>query len=234
MRSAAAMEASRKKIEEAGGRASVQTVDVRDTQALQDLIAEVTHQTGRLDVMVNNAGLSYPSKITEAEPDEWREMFDVNVIALLAGCQAAVRAMRETESEGHIVNVSSVAALRRDSGVYGATKHAVNAICATLRNELEDDSIRVVNVMPGAIATNFARNFDPEFLAGIGKMVGVELDLQKGEKLPDEVLDQVQPKLQQLLGSPDDVADAVLFAVTAPIQVNIAEVVVRPPKQMDF
>jgi NADP-dependent 3-hydroxy acid dehydrogenase YdfG len=92
----------------------------------------------------------------------------------------------------------------------------------------------MVNVMPGAIATNFARNFDPEFLAGIGKMVGVELDLQKGEKIPDEVLDQLQPKLQQLLGSPEDVADAVLFAVTAPIQVNIAEVVVRPPKQMAF
>jgi len=233
-RSAAAMEASRKKIEEAGGRASVQTVDVRDTQALQDLIAEVTHQTGRLDVMVNNAGLSYPSKITEAEPDEWREMFDVNVIALLAGCQAAVRAMRETESEGHIVNVSSVAALRRDSGVYGATKHAVNAICATLRNELEDDSIRVVNVMPGAIATNFARNFDPEFLKGFAKMAGVETEVRKGEKLPDEVLEKLQPMLAQLLGDPADIADAVLYAVTQPIRVNVEQIVVRPAKQLDL
>jgi len=233
-RSQGPMDELAKRIGEAGGTAHAAVLDVRDAAQVQELVARAVRETGRLDVMVNNAGLSYPGAIAEQEPEEWREMLEVNVFALLVGCQAAIRAMRECKAPGHIVNISSVAALNRESGVYGATKHAVNCITNSLRKELEDDPIRMVNVMPGAIATNFARNFDPEFLAGIGKMVGVELDLQKGEKIPDEVLDQVQPKLQQLLGSPDDVADAVLFAVTAPIQVNISEVVVRPAKQMEF
>jgi NAD(P)-dependent dehydrogenase (short-subunit alcohol dehydrogenase family) len=111
-------------------------------------------------------------------------MLETNVLGLLVGCQAAVRAMRACKAEGHVVNISSIAAQRSDSGVYGATKHAVNAISATLRGELEEDSIRVVNVMPGAIATNFARNFDPAFLEGFVKMSGVDVEIKPGEKLP--------------------------------------------------
>ncbi len=233
-RSAAPMEASQKVIEEAGGRASVQAMDVRDTARLQELVAEVADGTGRLDIMVNNAGLSYPSKITEADPEEWQEMFDVNVIALLAGCQAAVKAMRETESDGHIVNVSSVAALRSNSGVYGSTKHAVNAISSTLREELEEDSIRVCTVMPGAIATNFARNFAPEFLQGFTKMTGIDVEVKQGEKLPDEVFEKLQNQLSQMLCDPTDVAESVYYAVTQPIQVNVEQIVVRPPKQMNL
>jgi NADP-dependent 3-hydroxy acid dehydrogenase YdfG len=184
--------------------------------------------------MVNNAGLSHPGKITEQEPDLWREMFDVNVISLLKGSQAGIRAMRRHGEGGTVVNISSIAAQRRDSGVYGATKHAVNCICATLRAELEDEPINVVNVMPGAIATNFARNFDPAFLAGLGKLAGVELEPQHGDKLPDEVLEKVQELMAQQLCAPEDVARAVLFAVAQPPRVNIAEIVVRPSKQMDL
>ena len=233
-RTAAAMEESKKKIEEAGGKATVRSLDVRDTAALQALVADAASETGRLDVMVNNAGLSYPSKIVDADPEEWREMFDTNVVALLTGCQAAVKAMRARGAEGHIVNVSSVAALRRDSGVYGATKHAVNAIGATLRNELEEDTIRVVTIMPGAIATNFARNFDPEFLEGFVKMTGVDVEVKQGERLPDELLEKLQPILSQLLGDPKDIADAVLYAVTQPIRVNVEQIVVRPAKQLNL
>jgi len=233
-RTAAAMDASKKKIEEAGGRATVVTVDVRDVAALQALVADAASETGRLDVMVNNAGLSYPGKIIEADPEQWREMFETNVLAPLVGCQAAVKAMRACGAEGHIVNVSSVAALRRDSGVYGSTKHAVNAIGATLRQELEEDTIRVVTIMPGAIATNFARNFDPEFLEGFVKMTGVDVEVRKGEKLPDELLEKLQPMLAQLLGDPQDVADAVLYAVTQPIRVNVEQIVVRPAKQLNL
>jgi NADP-dependent 3-hydroxy acid dehydrogenase YdfG len=233
-RTAAAMDESKKKILESGGKATVVTLDVRDLAALQALVADAARTTGRLDIMVNNAGLSYPSKILEADPEEWREMFETNVIALLAGCQAAVREMRARKAEGHIVNVSSIAALRRDSGVYGATKHAVNAISATLRNELEDDTIRVVNVMPGAIATNFARNFDTKFLEGFVKMTGVAHEVKQGDRLPDELLEKLQPKLAQLLGDPDDIAEAVLYAVTQPIRVNVEQIVVRPPKQLNL
>jgi NADP-dependent 3-hydroxy acid dehydrogenase YdfG len=163
-------------------------------------------------------------------------MLETNVLALLAGSQAAVRAMRACGADGHVVNISSIAAHRSDSGVYGATKHAVNCICSTLRRELEEDSIRVVNIMPGAVATNFARNFDTEFLKGFVKMAGLELDqeIRKGEKLPDEVFEKLQPVLEKLLAAPEDVADAVLYAVTQPIRVNIAELVVRPPKQLNL
>jgi len=233
-RSLEPMEASKKKIEAAGGRASLQSLDVRDVKQLRALVADAVAATGRLDVMVNNAGLSHPGAIVEGEPDQWREMLETNVLALLVGCQAAIRAMRDCGAEGHIVNISSIAALRPDSGVYGATKHAVNCISATLRGELEDDTIRVVNVMPGAIATNFARNFDPEFLAGFIQATGSQVDIKKGEKLPDEVLDALQPKLQQLLGAPEDIANAVLYAVGQPINVNVADIVVRPPKQLSL
>jgi NADP-dependent 3-hydroxy acid dehydrogenase YdfG len=231
-RSLEPMEASKKKIEAAGGRASLQSLDVRDVKQLRALVTDAVAATGRLDVMVNNAGLSHPGAIVEGEPEQWREMLETNVLALLVGCQAAVRAMRDCGAEGHIVNISSIAALRPDSGVYGATKHAVNCISATLRGELEDDTIRVVNVMPGAIATNFARNFDPEFLAGFIQATGSQVDVKKGEKLPDEVLDALQPKLQQLLGAPEDIANAVLYAVGQPINVNVADIVIRPPKQL--
>lgn len=231
-RSAAPMEAAKKRIEDAGGKATVVPLDVRDHEALQGLVAGALRDTGRVDVMVNNAGLSHPGPIVDGDPERWREMLEVNVLALLVGAQAAIRAMRECGAEGHVVNISSVAAHRRDSGVYGATKHAVNAISATLRSELEDDTIRVVTVMPGAIATNFARNFDPEFVKGFVKMAGMDVEVKPGEKVPDEVLERLQPKLEQLLGSPEDVADAVLYAVTRPIRVDVEEIVVRPPKQL--
>ena len=161
-------------------------------------------------------------------------MLETNVLALLVGCQAAVRAMRACKAQGHIVNVSSIAAQRADSGVYGATKHAVNCISNTLRRELEEDSIRVVNVMPGAIATSFARHFDPAVVAGIVQASGISIEMKRGERLPDEVLDKVQPMMHQVLGSPDAVADAVLYAVTQPITINVSEIVVRPPKQLNF
>ncbi|HXQ20068.1 MAG TPA: SDR family oxidoreductase [Candidatus Acidoferrales bacterium] len=231
-RTRAAMDASKTKIEAGGGRASVIALDVREPRQVQDLVERALRETGRVDVMVNNAGLSYPTPIIDADPEEWRAMLETNVLALLVGCQAAVRAMRQCKAEGHIVNISSIAAHRPDSGVYGSTKHAVNCISNTLRRELEEDSIRVVNVMPGAIGTNFARNFDPAFVANFVQAAGMQIEVKRGERLPDEVMDKLQPIMKQVLASPDDVADAVLYTVTQPIQVNVSEIVVRPPKQL--
>jgi len=230
-----AMEETAREIEKSGGGARVVTLDVRDVAQVRELVDGAVAETGRLDIMVNNAGVSYPAKIVDADPEHWRAMFETNLLALLAGSQAAIKAMRACKAQGHIVNISSIAALRRDSGVYGATKHAVNAISATLRSELEDDTIRVVNIMPGAIATNFARNFDPEFLKGFAKMTGhADLEIRQGERLPDEVLAKLQPMMKQLLGDPEDVARAVLYAVTQPIEVNILDIEVRPAKQLNL
>ena len=103
-----------------------------------------------------------------------------------------------------------------------------------LRSELEDDTIRVVTIMPGVIATNFARNFDPAVVQGIIAATGLEVEVKPGEKLPDEVFDKLQALLQQTVGSPEDVASAVLYAVSQPIHVNVAELVVRPPKRLNF
>jgi NADP-dependent 3-hydroxy acid dehydrogenase YdfG len=233
-RTAAAMESSCKQIQEAGGRAEAVTADVRDPAQVQALVALALETTGRLDIMVNNAGVSFPAPILEGDPEEWRTMLETNILALLVGCQAGALAMRKCGAEGHIVNISSIAAQRADSGVYGSTKHAVNAISATLRSELEEDSIRVVNVMPGAIATNFARNFDPAFVAGFVKMAGLDIEVKQGERLPDEVFESLSGALGQLLGNPEDVARAVLYAVTQPIHVNVADIVVRPAKQLDL
>ena len=92
----------------------------------------------------------------------------------------------------------------------------------------------MTNVMPGAIATNFARNFEPEFLAGMVKMAGLDVEVKKGERLPDEVFEKLSVQMKQVLGDPKDVAKAVLYAVTQPIEVNIADIVVRPAKAMTF
>lgn len=233
-RTRAALDESVTRIAAGGGRGTAVVHDVRDVGQVEDLIGRAQRDTGRLDIMVNNAGLSHPAPITMGNAEEWRAMLETNILALLVGCQAAVRAMRECRAEGHIVNISSIAAQRPDSGVYGATKHAVNCISSTLRRELEEDTIRVINVMPGAIATNFARNFDPALVSGLAQASGVQVEVKRGEHLPEGVLEQMQPKMKQLLGSPEDVADAVFYAVTLPIHVNIADIVVRPPKSLNI
>jgi NADP-dependent 3-hydroxy acid dehydrogenase YdfG len=234
-RTGAPMETAAKEIEQAGGRATVKKADVRDVAQMRGLVDAAVKETGRLDVLVNNAGLSYPASILDGEPEQWREMLETNVLALLVGAQAAVRAMRACKAQGFVVNISSIAAQRPDSGVYGSTKHAVNCISATLRRELEEDSIRVVNVMPGAIATNFARNFDPKFVAGFAKAVGMDdVVIEPGKHVPDELLRRLQTAARKTLSAPEDVANAVLFAVTQPIEVNVAEIVVRPQKQLNL
>lgn len=233
-RSSAPMEESAKRISEAGGQATVVVLDVRDVAQVRGLVEGAARETGRLDVIVNNAGVSFPAPILEGEPEEWRTMLETNILGLLVGCQAAARAMRACNADGHIVNISSVAAQRPGSGVYGSTKHAVNCISDTLRKELAEDTIRVVNVMPGAIGTNFARNFDPEFIAGFAKLSGVEIDAKKGEKLPDEVFEKLGPMMRQRLGTPEEVADAILYAITQPIHVNVADIVIRPPIDLNL
>jgi NADP-dependent 3-hydroxy acid dehydrogenase YdfG len=226
------------RITTSGGSAEAHIVDVRSVPEAQGLVARATESTGRLDIMVNNAGLSHPEKIVDADPEHWRVMLETNVFALLVGCQAAVRAMRACGAEGHIVNISSVAATRPDSGVYGATKHAVNCVTETLRRELMDEPIQVLTVMPGAVATSFARHFDPVVLQGIVSAAGGDgvapVDITPGEQLPDAVLDGAQQALPGHLCTPGDVADAVLFAVTRPAHVHLSEIVVRPKRDLNL
>ena len=226
------MEQAKLAIEEAGGDAQVVTADLRDPNEVQSLVDAAVAHTGRLDIMVNNAGLEFPASIIEGAPEDWRAMLETNVLALLTGCKAAVIAMRKCGAQGHIVNMSSVSAQRRNSGVYGATKHAVNVISASLRDELEEDDIRVTNVLPGATATNFARHFPGPFVDKIIEMSGTELTPKEGDHYSAETLDGLARNMSKNLCSPDDIANAVMYAVTQPITVNIADIVVRPPRAM--
>jgi len=221
------------RIAAAGGTAEAFELDVRDVVQLRALVDRAVHSTGHLDIMVNNAGVSYPEPIAEADPEHWRIMLETNVLALLVGCQAAVAAMRRQGEGGHIVNISSVAALRPDSGVYGATKHAVNCITNTLRRELMEEPIRTVTIMPGAVATSFARHFDPQVLHGLAAAGGARaVELTPGEQIPDDVLDRARQAMPEHLCAPEDVAEAVLWAVTRPASVHVADIVVRPKRDL--
>jgi NADP-dependent 3-hydroxy acid dehydrogenase YdfG len=214
----------------AGGAATAVAADLRDTGAVQGLVDRAMTDTGRLDVMVNNAGVSFRGLLADGDPEAWREMLEVNVLALAVGSRAAVRAMRACGAEGHIVNISSRASRLEAPGFYGATKTAVNAITASLRQELENDAIRVVTVIPGATATNLARHH-PDLMRGLAASLGEEIGPPAGGLFPPEALDRVAAAGHQVLASADDVARAVLFAVSQPIELSISEIIVQAARR---
>ena len=232
-RTQSALEEVNNSIAQGGGTASVAQIDINERGRIAALVQQALDETQRLDIMVNNAGLEYPGSIIDGDMDKWREMVDTNILALLAGCQTGVKAMRSCGAQGHIVNVSSVSAQRPNSGVYGATKHAVNVISSSLRDELENDDIRITNVLPGATSTNFARNFPPAFAEQFISAAGLDIPFTPGELLPADTLDALANNLKPMLCNPLDVANAVIYAVSQPINVNIAEIVVRPPRAMN-
>jgi NADP-dependent 3-hydroxy acid dehydrogenase YdfG len=232
-RTEAPMQESAAKITAAGGRATVDVGDVRDPDVVRALVDRAVAADGRLDIFVNNAGYSVLGPVLDGEVDAWRAMLETNVLALLVGCQAAVKAMRATGNPGHIINTSSIAALSPESGVYGATKHAVNVITNSLRNELAEDPIQISSVMPGLVATNLGRD-NPEILAGIVAMSGIEHDIVKGERLPDAVLESGQAVLSEFVIKPDDIADAVMYLLGVPGTVDVTDIVVRPNKAFDL
>ena len=233
-RTAEPMQESRTIIERSGGKAEVVELDVRDSAAFATAIDRAALESGRLDIVVNNAGLGYPGPILNGEREQWREMLDVNVLAVLVGAQAAVRAMRRAGNGGHIINISSTGALRPDSGVYGSTKYAVNYLTQGMRQELEDEDIRVSTVAPGVVATNFVRHFDPQVVKSMTEMLGLDLNLGPGDRWPDAALEQAQTTLENSVAQPDDIADAVLYLVGLPLRLNIDDIIVRPAKQLDF
>jgi NADP-dependent 3-hydroxy acid dehydrogenase YdfG len=214
-----------------GGAATAVPADLRDPGAVQGLVDRAMTDTARLDVMVNNAAVSFGGPLADGDPAAWREMLEVNVLALAVGSQAAVRAMRACGAEGHIVNVSSSSTRHEAPGFYGATKTAVNAITASLRQELENDTIRVVTVIPGPTATNLARH-QPDLLRALAAALGEEIGLPPGGLFPPEALDRAAAAAGQILASPDDVARAVLFAITQPIQLSISEIAVQPARRL--
>ena len=230
-RRAEALAGSVQAIAGVGGAATAVAADLRDPGAVQGLVDRAMIDTGRLDVMVNNAGVSFRGPIADGDPQAWREMLEVNVLALAVGSQAAVRAMRACGAHGHIVNISSSATLVQAPGFYGATKTAVNAITASLRQELENDTIRVVTVIPGLTATNLGRH-QPALVRGLAASLGEETVPPPGGLFPPEALDRIAAASGPGLAQADDVARAVLFAITQPIELSISEIIVQPARRL--
>jgi NADP-dependent 3-hydroxy acid dehydrogenase YdfG len=193
-----------------GGKAVAVECDVTDEGQAHGLVRRAVEEFGRIDILVNNAGVMLLSTVGKGLSDQWREMFEVNVMGLLYATHAAIGHMKE-QGSGHLVNISSVAGrkvTRSSNGVYAGTKFAVNAISEGLRQELLEDNIRVTIVEPGAVAT----------------------------ELPDHITDEDAResisglfKLERLQA--EDIAEAIAYAVTQPDRVSVNEVLIRPTQQ---
>ena len=154
-----------------GGNALAVLTDVTDRKQVKELVDAAARTYGRIDVMINNAGLMQQSPLERLKLDEWDNMIDINIKGVLYGIAAALPHMQRQMS-GHIINVSSVAGhkVRPGGTVYSATKHAVRVISEGLRQEVKPYNIRTTIISPGAVATELPNHItDPAFAAGIQK-----------------------------------------------------------------
>ena len=203
-------------IEADGGTAQAVEIDVTDRQAATGFVDVVVAEHGRLDIVVNNAGVMLNGPIEDAPVDEWERMVDLNVKGLLYVAHATLphllRAAADAEPRGvaDLVNISSVAGrvARVGSGVYNLTKHGVGAFSESLRQEVTERHVRVALVEPGAVATELATHMRPEVLAQMAKRFEGKEILQA-----------------------DDIADAINYVVTRPRHMAINEVLIRPTEQ---
>ena len=202
------IEALAKELSDAGGKALALQTDVTRAADVQRLVDAAVEKFGRIDVLVNNAGLMPSSPLERLKIDDWDRMIDVNIKGVLYGIAAALPHMKAQKS-GHIVNVSSVAGhrVRAGTAVYSATKHAVRVLTEGLRQEVKPYDIRTTIVSPGAVATEL-----PDSIT--------EADVQAGVKAFYEIAIPA-----------DSFARAVVFALSQPDDVDINEILFRPTKQ---
>jgi clavulanate-9-aldehyde reductase len=193
-----------------GGRAVAIQTDVGDEAQARAFVERAHSELGRLDVLVNNAGVMLLGPIETAPTEEWRRMIHANVFGVLYCTHAALPLMRE-QGSGHVVNVSSVAGriARAGSGVYNLTKFGVGAFSESLRQEGVAIGVRVTTVEPGAVATELPGHNRPEVLEQMAKRFA-----------------GVNPLSSQ------DIADAILYAIGQPANVSVNEVLIRPSGQL--
>ncbi|WP_256752263.1 SDR family oxidoreductase [Mesorhizobium sp. Mes31] len=194
-------------IGQAGGQAHSRQLDVTDLDSVKAFVAVAHERYGRIDVLVNNAGVMPLSFMAELRVDEWNRMIDVNLRGVLNGIAAVLPIMAEQKS-GHIINVASVSGHRVDptAAVYSATKFAVRALSEGLRQESRD--LRVTVVSPGLTRTElFDGIANPEIKAGARAMVD-QASIPAGA-----------------------IAEAIGFAISQPDGVDINELIVRPTAQ---
>ncbi len=185
-------------------------LDVTSLDSIDTFVAEVKKKFGRIDVLVNNAGLARGlTPVAEGRDEDWIEMWEVNVLGLLRMTRACLPLLRKAR-HGHIVNLGSIAGFETYKGGagYTASKHAVHAISRTLRLELNGEPIRVTEIEPGMVETEFS----------VVRFHG-DRDAAKA------VYKGVKPLVAA------DIADCIVFAVTRPRHVDIDEIVIRPIAQ---
>ena len=184
--------------------------DVRDREMAATALDKLPDEWKSIDVLINNAGLAIGTdKEHEGNPDEWDTMIDTNIKALLAMTRLVVPGMIE-RGRGHIINIGSIAgdAAYPGGSVYCATKAAVKALSDGLRIDLVDTPLRVTNIKPGMVETNFS------------------VVRFRGDK---EKADNVYRGIRPLNG--DDIAEVVYFAASAPEHMQVAEILVMPTYQ---
>jgi NADP-dependent 3-hydroxy acid dehydrogenase YdfG len=203
------LEALAQRLRADGATAVAIQADVAEESQAQMLVEQAHEQLGRIDVLVNNAGLMLLGPIEGADTEEWRRMIAVNVFGVLY-CTHAVLPHLRAQRSGHIVTVSSVAGrvARFGSGVYNLTKFGIGAFCESLRQELAPDGIRVSLVEPGVVATELAGHNRPEVLEQMAQRFAGVTPLQS-----------------------EDIAEAILFAISRPANVAVNEILVRPASQ---
>jgi NADP-dependent 3-hydroxy acid dehydrogenase YdfG len=202
------LEALAERIAAAGGEAVCARTDVKRREDLSSLVALACERYGKLDVLVNNAGIGLISPLDELRVEDWEEMIDVNIKGALYGIAAALPVFRK-QGFGHFVNTLSTAGLRIVplQSVYAGTKNAVRAISEGLRQEA-GDKLRVTVISPGFIRTEFADSMtNPEVKA------------------------QILAKMGDIAISPEAIARAIAFAIEQPADVDVGEIVVRPTAQ---
>jgi NADP-dependent 3-hydroxy acid dehydrogenase YdfG len=197
-----------RKITDNGGQAVYTKTDVSRRQDLINLVRMAVDTFGRLDVLVNNAGVSHLSRLADLEVEGWEEMIDVNFKGVLYGLSAALPVFK-SQGSGHFVNIISTAGLRivPMQGVYAATKNAVRTVSEALRQE-SGGLFRVTGISPGFVATELLQN------------------------MPDSTLKtQMLAKADSLAISPDAIAAAIAYAIDQPDNVDVGDIVIRPSAQ---
>ncbi len=198
-----------KEIAAKGGEAVHLTVDVTVASEVEALVAKAVESFGRLDVMVNNAGLMAIAPLSALKVDEWDRMIDINIKGVLYGVAAALPVF-EKQGSGHFINISSVAGIKVFSPggtVYSGTKFAVRAISEGLRHEV-GGSIRTTCIEPGAVESELKHGSSHQDSAAFVK------DFYQSNEIPS-----------------DSVARAIAYAIEQPADVDINEIVLRPTVQ---
>ncbi|PZO17265.1 MAG: short-chain dehydrogenase [Leptolyngbya foveolarum] len=187
-----------------------QTVDLRNEAQILDFFAAVNAKWGQLDVLINNAGLGHKESLMAGKTAAWREMLEVNVLALCICTREAISLMQPANS-GHILHVSSMSGHRVPAitGVYSASKFAVRSLTETLRRELRaaNSNIRISSVSPGIVETEFAEKYHQS--------------AEQAEKTYGQF-----PVLQAV-----DIANAIAYALSQPEHVEVNDILIRPTQQ---